>query len=214
MTSSVVPLTDCEAKPAEERARIIQHPALLLNDGAGIRTHGLLQAVRCIVRGARTPNRARAKAAFIRREAKCIHCGTRCARRRRMPSGAYQQMGTDHIAWMSAARGDEGRGLLPRPRRRRHAVRRRGAQPGGVRHAASLKRLKALGIATAVETTGHGNRAAICSRWRSTATKCSTTSRSWTRNARMPSPGSTSSARSTTLRRFALQGSHAIPRRR
>ena len=100
------------------------------------------------------------EAAFIRREAKCIHCGTCALDVDECPSGAYPQMGTEYTLdeLMAEVMKDEvffrvsGGGVT--------------LSGGEVLSQAAfatrlLKRLKALGIATAVETTGHGSRSAL-----------------------------------------------------
>ena len=96
MTSSVVPLTDCRAKPAEERARIFNIQRYSLNDGAGIRTMVFFKGCPLHCPWCSNPESRSREAAFIRREAKCIHCGTCALDVDECPSGAYQQMGTDY----------------------------------------------------------------------------------------------------------------------
>jgi len=160
MTSSVVPLTDCRVKPAEERARIFNIQRYSLNDGAGIRTLVFFKGCPLHCPWCSNPESRSREAAFIRREAKCIHCGTCELDVDECPSGAYQQMGTDYTLdeLMREVMKDEvffrvsGGGVT--------------LSGGEVLSQAAfatllLKRLKALGIATAVETTGHGSRAAL-----------------------------------------------------
>ena len=160
MTSSVVPLTDCRVKPAEERARIFNIQRYSLNDGAGIRTLVFFKGCPLHCPWCSNPESRSREAAFIRREAKCIHCGTCALDVDECPSGAYQQMGTDYTLdeLMREVMKDEvffrvsGGGVT--------------LSGGEVLSQAAfatrfLKRLKALGIATAVETTGHGSRTAL-----------------------------------------------------
>ena len=160
MTSSVVPLTDYRGKPGEERARIFNIQRYSLNDGAGIRTLVFFKGCPLHCPWCSNPESRSREAAFIRREAKCIHCGTCSLDVDECPSGAYQQMGTDYTLdeLMREVMKDEvffrvsGGGVT--------------LSGGEVLSQAAfakqlLKRLKGLGIATAIETTGHGNRAAL-----------------------------------------------------
>ena len=160
MTSSVAPLTDCRVKPAEERARIFNIQRYSLNDGAGIRTLVFFKGCPLHCPWCSNPESRSREAAFIRREAKCIHCGTCALDVDECPSGAYQQMGTDYTL-------DE---LLREVMKDEVFFRVSGGgvtlSGGEVLSQAAfatrlLKRLKALGIATAIETTGYGNRAAL-----------------------------------------------------
>ena len=160
MTSSVVPLTDCRVKPAEERARIFNIQRYSLNDGAGIRTLVFFKGCPLHCPWCSNPESRSRDAAFIRREAKCIHCGTCALDVDECPSGAYQQMGTDYTL-------DE---LLREVMKDEVFFRVSG---GGVTLSGGevlsqaefaselLKRLKGWGIATAIETSGHGSRAAL-----------------------------------------------------
>ena len=153
MTSSVVPLTDCRVKPAEERARIFNIQRYSLNDGAGIRTLVFFKGCPLHCPWCSNPESRSREAAFIRREAKCIHCGTCALDVDECPSGAYQQMGTDYTLdeLMREVMKDEvffrvsGGGVT---------------LSGGevtVQFAAAkrlLQRLKEEGIHTAIETNG------------------------------------------------------------
>ncbi len=160
MTSSVVPLTAYRGKPAEARARIFNIQRYSLNDGAGIRTLVFFKGCPLHCPWCSNPESRSREAAFIRREAKCIHCGTCELDVDECPSGAYQQMGTDYTLdeLMREVMKDEvffrvsGGGVT--------------LSGGEVLSQAAfatrlLKRLKGQGIATAIETTGHGNRAAL-----------------------------------------------------
>ena len=160
MTSSVVPLTDCRVKPGEDRARIFNIQRYSLNDGAGIRSLVFFKGCPLRCPWCSNPESRSREAVFVRREVKCISCSTCTFDVDECPSGAYQQMGTDYTL-------DE---LLREVMKDEVFFRVSG---GGVTLSGGevlgqaafatrmLKRLKALGIATAIETTGHGNRKAL-----------------------------------------------------
>ena len=65
-------------------------------DGPGHRLVYHLQGCNMRCAWCSNPESRSREAAFIRREAKCIHCGTCALDVDECPSGAYQQMGTDY----------------------------------------------------------------------------------------------------------------------
>lgn len=160
MTSSAVPLIDFRNKPAAERARIFNIQRYSLNDGAGIRTLVFFKGCPLSCPWCSNPESRSRDAVFVRREARCIHCQTCAMDVDECPSGAYQRLGDDYTL-------DE---LLREVMKDEVFFRVSG---GGVTLSGGevlvqaafatqlLQRLKALGIATAMETTGHGRRQAL-----------------------------------------------------
>lgn len=160
MTSSVVPLTDCRGHAEGTHARIFNIQRYSLNDGVGIRTIVFFKGCPLHCPWCSNPESRSRDAVFVRREARCIHCETCALDVGECPSGAYQRMGTDYTldALLREVMKDEvffrvsGGGVT--------------LSGGEVLSQAPfatllLKKLKAQGIATAMETTGHGNRAAL-----------------------------------------------------
>ena len=160
MTSSVVPLIDSRNKPVDDRARIFNIQRYSLNDGNGIRTMVFFKGCPLHCPWCSNPESRSHDSVFIRRDARCIHCETCEMDVDECPSGAFQRMGIDYTL-------DE---LIAQIMKDEVFYRVSGGgvtlSGGEVLSQAAfatrlLKKLKAWGIATAIETTGHGNRAAL-----------------------------------------------------
>jgi len=160
MTSSAVPLIDCRAAPGPDRARIFNIQRYSLNDGVGIRTLVFFKGCPLHCPWCSNPESRSRDAVFVRRESQCIHCETCAMDVDECPSGAYHRMGDDYTleALLAEVMKDEvffrvsGGGVT--------------LSGGEVLSQAAfasrlLQRLKAWGIATAIETTGHGNQASL-----------------------------------------------------
>ena len=160
MTSSAVPLIDFRAAPGPDRARIFNIQRYSLNDGVGIRTLVFFKGCPLHCPWCSNPESRSRDAVFVRRELQCIHCETCAMDVEECPSGAYHQMGTDYTldALLAEVMKDEvfyrvsGGGVT--------------LSGGEVLSQAAfaarlLQKLKAWDIATAIETTGHGNQAAL-----------------------------------------------------
>lgn len=166
MTSSVVRLTDCRNDPGPVRGCVFSIQRYSLNDGVGIRTLVFFKGCPLRCPWCSNPESRSRKSVFVRREARCIHCATCAMDTQECPSGAYQQMGKDYTL-------DE---LLAEVMKDETFFRVSG---GGVTLSGGevllqaafatqlLRQLKEWGIATAIETSGHGSRKALLglSRW-------------------------------------------------
>ena len=160
MTSSAAPLTDCRAAPGPGQARIFNIQRYSLNDGAGIRTLVFFKGCPLHCPWCSNPESRSRDAQFVRRESRCIQCANCAQDVDECPSGAYQQMGTDYTL-------DE---LVAQIMKDEVFFRVSG---GGVTLSGGevlsqapfatrlLQKLKSWNIATAIETTGHGNQAAL-----------------------------------------------------
>ena len=160
MTSSVVPRIASSTAPAAGHARIFNIQRYSLNDGAGIRTLVFFKGCPLHCPWCSNPESRSRDALFVRREARCIHC-QQCAQDvDECPSGAYQRLGDDYTLeqLLAEVMKDEvffrvsGGGVT--------------LSGGEVLNQAAfatdfLKRLKGWGIATAIETSGHGSQAAL-----------------------------------------------------
>ena len=160
MTSSAAPLIDCRAAPGPDRARIFNIQRYSLNDGIGIRTLVFFKGCPLHCPWCSNPESRSRDAVFVRRESQCIHCETCAMDVDECPSGAYHRMGDDYTleTLLAEVMKDEvffrvsGGGVT--------------LSGGEVLSQAAfasrlLQKLKAWGIATAIETTGHGNQAAL-----------------------------------------------------
>ncbi len=160
MTSSAVPLIDCRTRPAPERARIFNIQRYSLNDGAGIRTLVFFKGCPLHCPWCSNPESRSHDSLFVRRESRCISCETCAMDVDECPSGAFQRMGIDYTLeqLLAEVMKDEvfyrvsGGGVT--------------LSGGEVLNQAAfatrlLKQLKTWGIATAIETTGHGNKVAL-----------------------------------------------------
>lgn len=162
MTSSAVPLIDCRTKgnPGPDRARIFNIQRYSLNDGVGIRTLVFFKGCPLRCPWCSNPESRSRDAILVRREARCIHCETCEMDVKECPSGAFQAMGVDYTLdeLIAEVMKDEvfyrvsGGGIT--------------LSGGEVLSQAPfatrlLKKLKGWGLATAIETTGHGNQAAL-----------------------------------------------------
>ncbi len=155
MTSSAVPLIDYRAS-----GRIFNLQRYSLNDGAGIRTLVFFKGCPLHCPWCSNPESRSRTTVFVRREARCLHCETCEQDVVECPSGAYQAMGVDYTL-------DE---LLREIMKDEVFYR---ASGGGVTLSGGevlgqaafatqlLKKLKSWGISTAIETTGHGQQAAL-----------------------------------------------------
>jgi len=160
MTSSAVPLIDFRASPVKDKARIFNIQRYSLNDGAGIRTLVFFKGCPLHCPWCSNPESRSRDSVFVRRESRCISCETCEMDVDECPSGAYQQMGIDYTLdqLLAEIMKDEvfyrvsGGGVT--------------LSGGEVLSQSAfatrlLKKLKAWGIATAIETTGHGNKAGL-----------------------------------------------------
>lgn len=160
MTSSAVPLIDCRSRPALEQARIFNIQRYSLNDGAGIRTLVFFKGCPLHCPWCSNPESRSIDALLVRRESRCISCETCAMDVDECPSGAFQRLGVDYTLeqLLAEVMKDEvfyrvsGGGVT--------------LSGGEVLSQAAfatrlLKQLKAWGIATAIETTGHGNQVAL-----------------------------------------------------
>jgi len=160
MTSSAVPLIDCRTAPGTDRARIFNIQRYSLNDGAGIRTLVFFKGCPLHCPWCSNPESRSRDAVFVRRESRCIHCESCAMDVEECPSGAFQQLGTDYTfdGLLAEVMKDEvfyrvsGGGVTLS-----------GGEVLGQAAFATrlLKKLKSWGIATAVETTGHGHQGAL-----------------------------------------------------
>ena len=160
MTSSVAPRIACSLAPSAERARIFNIQRYSLNDGVGIRTLVFFKGCPLHCPWCSNPESRARDAVFVRREARCIHCAQCAQDVDECPSGAYQRMGADYTqeSLLAEVMKDEvffrvsGGGVT--------------LSGGEVLSQAPfatrfLKTLKALGVATAIETSGHGHQTAL-----------------------------------------------------
>ena len=160
MTSSVAPRIACSAAPAAEHARIFNIQRYSLNDGVGIRTLVFFKGCPLHCPWCSNPESRSRDAIFVRREARCIHCAQCAQDVDECPSGAYQRMGDDYTqqSLIAEVMKDEvffrvsGGGVT--------------LSGGEVLSQAEfatrfLRTLKSLGVATAIETSGHGNKDAL-----------------------------------------------------
>ena len=131
-----------------------------LNDGAGIRTLVFFKGCPLHCPWCSNPESRSRDAIFVRREARCMHCANCAQDVDECPSGAYQRMGDDYTqeTLLAEVMKDEvffrvsgggvtlsGGEVLLQPQ---FATR-------------FLATLKSLGVATAIETSGHGRREAL-----------------------------------------------------
>jgi len=144
----------------KDKARIFNIQRYSLNDGAGIRTMVFFKGCPLHCPWCSNPESRSRESVFVRRESRCISCETCEMDIDECPSGAYQRMGVDYTLdqLLAEVMKDEvfyrvsGGGVT--------------LSGGEVLSQAAfatrlLKKLKAWGIATAIETTGHGNKAGL-----------------------------------------------------
>ena len=128
--------------------------------GAGIRTLVLFKGCPLHCPWCSNPESRSRDAVFVRREARCIHCANCAQDVDECPSGAYQRMGDDYTqeTLLAEVMKDEvffrvsGGGVT--------------LSGGEVLLQAAfatrfLRTLKSLGVATAIETSGHGQQDAL-----------------------------------------------------
>jgi pyruvate formate lyase activating enzyme len=160
MTSSAAPRIACSLAPTAEHARVFNIQRYSLNDGAGIRTLVFFKGCPLHCPWCSNPESRSRDAVFVRREARCIHCANCAQDVDECPSGAYQRMGDDYTqeTLLAEVMKDEvffrvsGGGVT--------------LSGGEVLSQAGfatrfLATLKSLGIATAIETSGHGKQDAL-----------------------------------------------------
>lgn len=160
MTSSAVPLIDFRTKAVDDTARVFNIQRYSLNDGAGIRTMVFFKGCPLHCPWCSNPESRSRDSVFVRREARCISCETCALDVHECPSGAYQRMGIDYTfdELLAEVMKDEvffrvsGGGVT--------------LSGGEVLSQAAfatrlLKKLKSWGVATAIETTGHGKKTAL-----------------------------------------------------
>ena len=155
MTSSVAPLIDCRTAPASGYARIFNIQRYSLNDGVGIRTLVFFKGCPLHCPWCSNPESRSRDALLVRREARCISCETCAQDVDECPSGAFQRMGVDYSL-------DDLLGEIMKDevfyRVSGGGVTLSGGEVLSQAEFATqlLKQLKVWGIATAIETSGHG----------------------------------------------------------
>lgn len=165
MTSSIAQHINCEP---QMEGRIFNMQRYSLNDGTGIRTVVFfLKGCPLACPWCANPESRSHKVEYVIREAKCIHCDICPKTVEDCPSGAYERIGTDMTV-------DEVMKELKKDAVFYFTSNGGVTISGGEVLAQApfaielLKRLKAIGIRTAIETTGFGSRtqllkmAALC----------------------------------------------------
>lgn len=152
MTSSAARPTACE--PA---GRIFDIQRYSLHDGRGIRTLVFFKGCPLCCPWCSNPESQSAEPVYVRRDARCIHCRVCRQDEEECPSGAYELLGRDMTVDEICAEALKDQ-IFYR------------ASGGGVTLSGGevlmqasfairlLERLKALGIRTAIETSGQGAR--------------------------------------------------------
>lgn len=152
--------TTSKSAASEPVARIFDVQRYSLNDGTGIRTVVFFKGCPLACPWCSNPESRSRGIEFTRREAQCLHCDPCPLDPAECPTGAYRQIGRDiglaelehllardeifHRVSGGGVTLSGGEVLLQAP----FAI-------------ALLGRLRAKGIATAIETTGHGSHAAL-----------------------------------------------------
>ena len=152
MTSSDAPRTNSEATLV---GRIFDVQRWSLNDGAGIRTVVFFKGCPLSCPWCSNPESRRSEIEWVRRSGQCLHCDVCPKDPAECPSGAYRAIGRD--VGLDQLEAEIARDAVF------HRVSGGGVTLSGGEvlmqapfAAALLERLRRNGVATAIETTGHG----------------------------------------------------------
>ncbi|MEZ8101608.1 [formate-C-acetyltransferase]-activating enzyme [Vibrio bivalvicida] len=158
MTSFAEPHMNCNLTPKDQASsgRIFNIQRYSLHDGTGIRTVVFFKGCPLSCPWCANPESRSHRTTYLRRESKCIDCETCSMDVEECPSGAWEQVGTDMTldevlaevtkddVFFNTSNGGitlSGGEVLTQPK---FAIE-------------LLRKLKAMGFRTAIETSGHGN---------------------------------------------------------
>lgn len=158
MTSFAEPHMNCNSTPKDQASsgRIFNIQRYSLHDGTGIRTVVFFKGCPLSCPWCANPESRSHRTTYLRRESKCIDCETCSMDVDECPSGAWEQVGTDMTldevlaevtkddVFFNTSNGGitlSGGEVLTQPK---FAIE-------------LLRKLKAMGFRTAIETSGHGN---------------------------------------------------------